>query len=45
VENQANETHKLKIAVTSDTHGRQGWIVSDCDIFINAGDIAARGTL
>jgi len=32
------------VAVTSDTHGRQGWIIPECDVFIHAGDITAGGS-
>lgn len=35
----------LKIAAISDTHGRQGWRLPECDVFIHAGDMTAGGTL
>lgn len=35
----------MKIAAISDTHGRDGWGVPQCDVFIHAGDITAGGSL
>lgn len=34
----------MKIAAISDTHGRDGWMTPDCDVFIHAGDITAGGS-
>jgi len=34
----------MKIAAISDTHGRQGWVIPDCDVFVHAGDITAGGS-
>lgn len=34
----------MRIAVISDTHGRQGWTIPECDVFIHAGDITAGGS-
>lgn len=35
----------VKVAAISDTHGREGWIIPDCDVFIHAGDMTAGGSL
>lgn len=32
------------VACISDTHGRQGWMIPECDVFIHAGDITAGGS-
>ena len=34
----------MKIACISDTHGRQGWSIPKCDVFIHAWDITAGGS-
>jgi Icc-related predicted phosphoesterase len=35
----------MRIAAISDTHGRQGWEIPGCDVFIHAGDMTGRGSL
>ncbi len=35
----------MKVAVTSDTHGRQNWVMPPCDVFVHAGDITCRGSI
>ena len=35
----------MRVAVTSDTHGRQNWIMPSCDVFVHAGDITGRGSI
>ena len=35
----------MRIAAVSDTHGRRGWAVPPCDVFLHAGDMTASGTL
>ncbi len=34
----------MKIAAISDTHGRRGWTIPSCDVFIHAGDFTAYGS-
>lgn len=34
----------MKVAVVSDTHGRMGWEIPECDVFVHAGDITAGGS-
>jgi Icc-related predicted phosphoesterase len=33
------------VAAISDTHGRDGWTIPPCDVFIHAGDMTAGGTV
>ncbi len=35
----------MRVAVTSDTHGRQNWVMPQCDVFVHAGDITGRGSI
>jgi Icc-related predicted phosphoesterase len=35
----------MRVAAISDTHGRQGWEIPTCDVFIHAGDMTAQGSL
>ncbi len=35
----------MRVAVTSDTHGRQNWEMPPCDVFVHAGDITGRGSI
>ena len=35
----------MRVAVTSDTHGRQNWVMPPCDVFVHAGDITGRGSI
>lgn len=35
----------LKIACISDTHGRDGWGIPECDVFVHAGDLTTGGTV
>ena len=35
----------MRLAVISDTHGREGWEIPECDVLIHCGDITAGGSL
>ena len=35
----------MRVAVISDTHGRQNWLMPTCDVFVHAGDITGRGSI
>ena len=35
----------MLISAISDTHGRAGWDIPECDVFIHAGDMTAWGSL
>ena len=35
----------MRVAVTSDTQGRQNWVMLLCDVFVHAGDITGRGSM
>ena len=35
----------MRVAAISDTHGRRGWSIPRCDVFVHAGDLTGDGSL